>query len=467
MPVPRKTKWGAVNVLLHWALYGLLLIQTVTGFLLYLGHGGWWVTIHSFTATAVLIYIVAHSISHFCYGGLQQLLRLFRPSALVPTKATRSRPFLIAASVGSVVAASLVLADYGTLDDAPDPRHRGARGAEARRRHGRGDVEDRAPGLSCAPCRASNLGGLGESTVEIRAVHDDKKIYFAFRWEDPSRSLRRLPMIKKEDGWHVVGNRADTADVTTSTRTSSRSCSRHADGFGNARHRPTWARRRSADRAAAAERARLPLHHRRQLRRHVAVEGLARRHPRLRRRPVHSARRTKPSREEAAGKARYQGGYWNDPGRAFYSYNYKIERRPHGPVQVQRLPKDLARRRGARPASTSTRAAATTRAPRWWMTEAETVPYTKELDARIPVGTVHARRAHHGRLRGRPRRPPRRREVEGRPLDARDQPRPQDRQQVRQRLRAGQGPSTCGSRCSTTTRPATPATCGRCRIVMH
>ena len=49
LPVPRKTKWGAVNVLLHWALYGLLLIQTVTGFLLYLGHGGWWVTIHSFT----------------------------------------------------------------------------------------------------------------------------------------------------------------------------------------------------------------------------------------------------------------------------------------------------------------------------------------------------------------------------------------------------------------------------------
>ncbi|MFL4974404.1 MAG: cytochrome b/b6 domain-containing protein, partial [Microvirga sp.] len=117
MPVPRKTKWGAVNVLLHWAIYGLLLIQTVTGFLLYLGHGGWWVTVHSFTATTVLIYIVAHSISHFCYGGLQQLLRLFRPSPLVRTKATRSRPFLIAASVGSVVAASLVLADYGTLDE--------------------------------------------------------------------------------------------------------------------------------------------------------------------------------------------------------------------------------------------------------------------------------------------------------------------------------------------------------------
>ena len=48
------------TLVIHWTLYGLLLIQTVTGFLLYLGHGGWWVTVHSFTATAVLIYIVAH-----------------------------------------------------------------------------------------------------------------------------------------------------------------------------------------------------------------------------------------------------------------------------------------------------------------------------------------------------------------------------------------------------------------------
>lgn len=153
MPVPRKTKWGAVNVVLHWTLYGLLLIQTVTGFLLYLGHGGWWVTIHSFTATAVLIYIVAHSISHFCYGGLQQLLRLFRPSALVRTKATRSRPFLIAASVGSVVAASLVLADYGTLDELqirtlpPQARRRSSMASWTRRCGG-----PRARSM-CARCR--------------------------------------------------------------------------------------------------------------------------------------------------------------------------------------------------------------------------------------------------------------------------------------------------------------------------
>ncbi len=54
---------------------------------------------------------------------------------------------------------------------------------------------------------------------------------------------------------------------------------------------------------------------------------------------------------EAAGKARYQAGYWNDPGRAFYSYNYAGVPPGgfRGPLKLQRLPKDWkATSRGAR-----------------------------------------------------------------------------------------------------------------------
>ena len=40
-----------------------------------------------------------------------------------------------------------------------------------------------------------------------------QKIYFAFQWNDPTRSMRRIPMIKKADGWHVLHDRADIADV--------------------------------------------------------------------------------------------------------------------------------------------------------------------------------------------------------------------------------------------------------------
>ena len=49
-----------------------------------------------------------------------------------------------------------------------------------------------------------------------------------------------------------------------------------------------------------------------------------------------------PSKDEAAYMARYQGGYWNDPGRTIYSYNYKFfsPKEYQGPVEVIKLPKD-------------------------------------------------------------------------------------------------------------------------------
>ena len=57
-----------------------------------------------------------------------------------------------------------------------------------------------------------NLGGKGNSAVEVRAVHDGKWIYFRFTWEDPTRSLKHLPLVKGEDGWHVLHDRYDRAD---------------------------------------------------------------------------------------------------------------------------------------------------------------------------------------------------------------------------------------------------------------
>jgi hypothetical protein len=388
LPTPRKTKWGAVNVLLHWALYGLLLTQTVTGFLLYLGHGGWWVTIHSFAATAVLIYIVAHTVAHFGYGGLQQLLRLFRPSPLVKNKATRSRPLLIAASVGSVVAASLVLADYGTLDKLTI---RSIPAADAPALDG---VLDEAIWKTARPVhvrtmQGSGLGGLGESTVEIRAVRDDRKVHFAFRWEDPSRSLRRVPMIKKEDGWHVLGNRVDNADVTDFYEDKFAILISKHDGFGNAGSTHMGRTPLSDKKLPAAVNER-GLHYTTDGSFLDVWQWKASRGGGL---GVVDDQYFGPPRDatpgEASGKARYQGGYWNDPGRAFYSYNYKIDVGHRGPVpQLSRLPKDLAATVAALGKFDLNPDSSDEEGARWWMTEAETVPYSKELDEKIPVGTV-------------------------------------------------------------------------------
>ena len=51
-----------------------------------------------------------------------------------------------------------------------------------------------------------------QTTVEIRAVHDGKQAYFLFTWEDPTRSLKQLPLIKKIDGWHLLHDGYDVGD---------------------------------------------------------------------------------------------------------------------------------------------------------------------------------------------------------------------------------------------------------------
>src|SRR3954452_2240315 len=50
MPVAAKLRYGGLNVLLHWAAYLIILAMTATGVLLYLGHGGWLVQVHSYMA---------------------------------------------------------------------------------------------------------------------------------------------------------------------------------------------------------------------------------------------------------------------------------------------------------------------------------------------------------------------------------------------------------------------------------
>ena len=57
-----------------------------------------------------------------------------------------------------------------------------------------------------------NFDGRGETRIEIRAVHDDTWAYFLFIWEDPTRSLKHLPLVKEADGWRVLHNGLTSGD---------------------------------------------------------------------------------------------------------------------------------------------------------------------------------------------------------------------------------------------------------------
>jgi Ethylbenzene dehydrogenase/Prokaryotic cytochrome b561 len=382
---PHRALWGAVNVGIHWLLYGLVLALTVTGIALYLGYGGWFVAIHAACALATLFYTVAHVLAHFAFGGWQQLLRVFRPSRLSRPPTSAKRPLLIASLIGLPVAFGIAGLEFGTRDRLDVPFVSAPPILD-------GVLDEptwsRVHPVVVHTMQGANLGGTGQSRVEVRAVRDAKRIYFAFRWEDPTRSLTRLPLRKEKDGWHLVGEDAGSADVVDFYEDKFAVIFSRSDAFG-------------ADGAT-----------------HLGPRP-ARNHPSsLNERGLHYTEghlidmwQWKSSRggllgymddqfigplrdatpDEAAKRARYQGGYFNDAGPALYQYNFPFEGPGgyKGPIRPKVLPKDIA-------AMTAALGRFNVENPdqsidadaRWWMTEAEVVPYSQEVDDTIPVGTV-------------------------------------------------------------------------------
>ena len=49
-----------------------------------------------------------------------------------------------------------------------------------------------------------NFDGTGETTVSIRAAHDGVRAYFLFVWDDPTRSLKQLPLMKSAGVWQLL-----------------------------------------------------------------------------------------------------------------------------------------------------------------------------------------------------------------------------------------------------------------------
>lgn len=385
MPTAGKMRWAAVNVLLHWFLYALVLVMTATGIALYIGFGGWVVRVHYLASVAAFAYIFVHTVTHFLYGGWRQLLRIFWPAKLEAGPDVRPRPVLLATAAGVLAAAVVAYLDFGTRADLHIPKV-----TEAPKMDGLLDdaVWKSAEPVTVRTQQGVGLGGTGESTVEMKAVRDGERVYFAFRWEDPTRSMRRVPMVKKADGWHLLDTRADIADVVDFYEDKFAILFSTSDGFGGG-GTTHMGERPLGDKPA-------PFHARGY---HYTTDGsYADMWQWKASRGGHLGQlddqyfgppRT-PTEAEAAGKARYQAGYWNDPGKAFYSYNYKGEPPGgyKGPVGVNRLPKDHVAMTAALKTYDLDPESNDSEGSIWWMTEAETVPYSPELDAAIPVGTV-------------------------------------------------------------------------------
>lgn len=386
IPGAGRLRYDALNVLLHWMLYVIVLVLGATGIFLFLGYGGWLISVHLAAASLGVIYVFAHLLSHFLFGGLQQWLRVFRPAALISTQAARPLPLLIAGVGGLAVAATLVGIDLRTRGELiirsvktpPDMNK----------------LMDDPVWADITPVRihtsqGANLGGTGKSLVEVRAVHDENNVYFAFRWEDPSRSLRRLPLIKQADGWHLTDDNAFIDDVNTFYEDKFAVIFSPTARFGSGGVAHFGSKPIANEPGSRNGRG---LHY---------TDG-----------PMVDMWQWKPSRggmlghvdnmymapprdptpDEASQLIRYQGGYWGDPGRASYVYNFlplrPSEYHPGSPVAIRRLPKDYQAMAKAMGHWDPNPDASVDDGSQWWMLEDKSVPYSPEADAKIPVGTI-------------------------------------------------------------------------------
>lgn len=386
LDAPARLKWQGFNVSLHWGFYLLSVVMMGTGVLLYLGWGGLVVDIHAAVAIALFVYIFLHIIGHFMQGGWPQIFRIFLPNALVTGPMTKPRPLLVALVVAAATSVAMASLDFGTRDTLAIPKVATAPKLD-------GVLDDEA-WKNVLPVRVrtqqgSNLeGGKGQSNVEIRAVQNGETIYFAFRWQDPSRSIKRMPLVKREDGWHMLNNHGDIADESAFYEDKFAVLFSRSDAFGNG-GTTHMGPKPLTDKPGALNSRGL----------HYTTDGTyadmwqwkASRGGHLGKMDdMHIGPPLTPDEGQKAGRTRYSAGYIQDPGKAFYVQNYKGEPPGgyRGPVGIVRLPKDHKVMSAKLGKVDLTPGGSDEEGAQWWMFEDETVPYSKELDATIPVGTV-------------------------------------------------------------------------------
>ncbi len=329
---------------------------------------------------------------------LRERQALARPTASRITKAQvrpsrqrnptlQANPFVVAAAVAITGTSFIVAADQLTVDRLQVHR---INSADAPRLDG--DTSDRAwrnaVPFSVRTVGGGNFDGTGETRVEIRAVHDGTWAYFLFIWEDPTRSLKHLPLIKQADGWHVLhegfenGDEHDFNEDKFSVLLTNMDVTLAGDRtFHASPHPVSGAPETKSGRGL-----------------HFTTSGYA---------DVWQWKATsgstgwmddahfgpplEPTPMQASNIIPYKGGFAPDPGAANYADNFTIEANATGGARLiapRRLPKNLA-------ATTTTMGDVDLdpnhgdeQGTRWFMTEAETVPYSAEDDARIPVGTI-------------------------------------------------------------------------------
>ena len=258
-----------------------------------------------------------------------------------------------------------------------------------------GDTSDRAwrgvKPFSLLTGEGGNFDGKGEARIEVRAVHDGTYAYFLFTWQDSTRSLKHLPLVKEADGWHLLHSGFQLGDehqynedkfsvlLTTSDVTLAGGRTFHpgpqpvagapATMSGRGLHytetgyADVWQWKATSGAAGWMDDA-------------------------------HFGPPLNPTPMQAANVVPYKGGFAPDPGTANYRDNFTVEADTSGGprrsrlIAPLRLPKVVATTRDAMGDIDLDPNHGESDGARWFMTEKDSVAYSTDVDARIPTGTV-------------------------------------------------------------------------------
>jgi hypothetical protein len=233
--------------------------------------------------------------------------------------------------------------------------------------------------------QGGDFGGTHESRVEIRAVHDQEFVYFAFVWDDPTRSLKHHPLVKRQDGWHVAASRADLGDesVYNEDKFAVLLSAAVFPLIGGAIHlarypltgKPTGSSARGL---------------------HYMTDG-----------SIADVWQWRASHEGPSGHVdncyfgqpselasddemrQYNGGFALDPGPIAYETNFVMTAQGAAQaVRPKRLPKSTSEMALAMGRVSEATNVSESESARWWMSDSESLPYSPQADAAMPVGTV-------------------------------------------------------------------------------
>jgi hypothetical protein len=302
----------------------------------------------------------------------------------------QSNPLVVAAAVAITGASIIVATDQLAVDSLQIHRVSSADVPILD-----GDTSDRAwrnvlP-FSVMTNQGGNFDGKGETKIDIRAVHDGTWAYFLFTWEDPTRSLKQLPLVKQMDGWRLLHDGYETGDehdfnedkfsvlLTTLDVTLAGDRTFHASPHPIPDEPATMTGRglhfTSGDVYVDVWQWK-------------ATSGGSTGWMD----DAHFGPPLDATPKQVANIVPYKGGYAPDPGAANYADNFVMSDEPGGDgqrmVTPRRLPRDIAKTTAAMGDIDLDPNHGESDGARWFMTEAESIPYSPEQDARVPVGTV-------------------------------------------------------------------------------